>query len=42
MKTVLRKLVTDNKITIYKKLLVSVCFMIFFALLLYVLINSPA
>ena len=42
MKTVLKKLVTYNKVILFKKFLISVCFMIFFVLLLYVLIKSPA
>lgn len=42
MKTVIKKLVAHNRVIFYKKLLISIAFMIFFVLLLYVLINSPA
>jgi hypothetical protein len=42
MKTVIKRMVAPASVTLYKKLLLSIGFMIFFALLLYVLINSPA
>lgn len=42
MKTVLKRLSSGNKPIILRKLFFSLLFVIFYVLMLYVLINSPA
>lgn len=42
MKTILKKAISLNRLTLFRNIFVIIAFMAFYVIVLYILINSPA